>query len=576
MNPELLTQEGNDLYENEEYPEAIEKYRQATEIQPDFPEAWSGWGKSLYQLTKYDEAIGLLKKAITLKSNLATAHDYLGRSYAGLHQYNLAFVSFEKAIDIEPDNSDCFFIWGYTLGEIGRYQEAIDITKKSITEKNGPTGNLDAYHNIAEYLWMKGAYEIGREKWDEVIEMYASNIIWAIKEKDDDFFFYYASTLYNRRGDLDLAESVFLKGLSVAPDEPSLLIGLGELYLERHLNSLTVSGYPSTDKWHQLAFDNFEKAKTILQKDVKKPTPIVSSLHELGDLFVIMEEFELACENLTVAYSIDPEDADICDSLGVAYSMMGNYPKAQEYFEKAHRLRPRDLDIWSNLGEVYLKLSQNDRAEREFLKILRISNCHVDTLIGLGETYTLLADTGDEELYELAIKQYDSAIQLAQSNRGSTRIKLKNLATIYYARGYAKVKLSESKDFTGSRSLLKEAYEDFANCYRNDTEHHKGKRAKNKIAEKLRNSRQHLFVQKVAPWLSFAPIFVFIAAQVKFYVSENPIDSINYGVLTFGSLMFTIVCLLLPQVQKLKGAGIELEKTQINQISTSGSLNIRK
>ena len=49
-----------------------------------------------------------------------------------------------------------------------------------------------------------------------------------------------------------------------------------------------------------------------------------------------------------------------------------------------------------------------------------------------------------------------------------------------------------------------------------------------------------------------------------------------YALLTFGSLIFMVAGLYLPQILKLKVAGIELEKSSVDQIGTGGTLGIRK
>src|SRR6185295_5909551 len=47
-----------------------------------------------------------------------------------------------------------------------------------------------------------------------------------------------------------------------------------------------------------------------------------------------------------------------------------------------------------------------------------------------------------------------------------------------------------------------------------------------------------------------------------------------YGLLTFGSLLFMVVGLYLPQILKLRVAGIELEKSSVDQAATGGTLGI--
>jgi hypothetical protein len=43
-----------------------------------------------------------------------------------------------------------------------------------------------------------------------------------------------------------------------------------------------------------------------------------------------------------------------------------------------------------------------------------------------------------------------------------------------------------------------------------------------------------------------------------------------------GALIFAVVDLFLPQIRKIKGAGIEIEKSSVTQITTSETLGISK
>jgi hypothetical protein len=71
---------------------------------------------------------------------------------------------------------------------------------------------------------------------------------------------------------------------------------------------------------------------------------------------------------------------------------------------------------------------------------------------------------------------------------------------------------------------------------------------------------------------------VFILTQSSFFFGR-PITSIDAGyhsLLTVGALIFMVAGLYLPQLLKLKVAGIELEKRVVDQITTSGTLGISK
>ena len=81
--------------------------------------------------------------------------------------------------------------------------------------------------------------------------------------------------------------------------------------------------------------------------------------------------------------------------------------------------------------------------------------------------------------------------------------------------------------------------------------------------------------EKDGPWVIVAlSALVFFVTQFQFFSSPMMgLKENGYYVLqSFGSLIFMIAGLSLPQVLKLKVAGIEMEKSSMNQIKTSFNL----
>lgn len=70
---------------------------------------------------------------------------------------------------------------------------------------------------------------------------------------------------------------------------------------------------------------------------------------------------------------------------------------------------------------------------------------------------------------------------------------------------------------------------------------------------------------------------VFVLSQISFFFRKLiSIDVGYYVLLTFGSLIFIIAGLYLPQILKLKVAGLELEISPVDQIRTPETLGISK
>ncbi len=116
--------------------EAIEAYKQAIRIKPDYAEAhfklgWLSYGK----LGMHKEAIEAYKQAIRIKPDDALAHYYLGLSYGKLGMYKEAMEAFKQAIRIEPDFAEAHLFLGFAYSELRMYKEEIEAYKQAIRIK---------------------------------------------------------------------------------------------------------------------------------------------------------------------------------------------------------------------------------------------------------------------------------------------------------------------------------------------------------------------------------------------------------------------------------------------------------
>ena len=605
-----------------QYDEAIAQFKKTIEIKPDYAEAYFHSGLALSQLGQNNEAIAQYKKAIEIKPDYAEAYYRCGLALSRLGQNNEAIAQYQKATEIQSDDVFTYYNWGLALHELGRYDEAI-VQYQKVTEiqpdfvaasayyswgralyelkryneaiaqyQKATQVDADfayAYHNLAYTLEKQGRYQEARDKWIKACQAYEKMIPSAEKNKDADSLFYYGSILYEILGELKQAELIFQKGLLLNAEHPDILKQLGELYLEWHDDypyGLDSSTPEITSAYYGKAYEYFTKASTILKKrndDAKNSLDYL----RLGELLLRMEDYDEAEKHfldLTKQNSAFMGEANA--HLGVLYSM---YPEkenlrlAAQYFEKALKNDPDNLTIWSNLAEVYLRLKLMEKAETAYKKILRRARNHLDTRIGLGEFYVALAENQDEDQYKQAIQYFTNSINLAGSPNRSKRLRNKELAAIYYSRGYARVKFYEYEKPIGDYSLLIDALADFKECFRLDKDHHKSERAIEKIEAVLNKTRHYSrFSEKVGPWFVVIPsacVFLFTQASLFFNMPHMPLvikDTGSYLTLTFLPLLFIIIGLYLPNILRIKFPGVELEKSSIQQISTPSSLGIKK
>ena len=177
----LLKREANNHFRSglkhhmaEEYLEASEEYKAATELKPEYSEAYNNWGNALVELAKtksgnkaeklYKEACKKYDKAITYKqddhqvyNNWGIALMKLAKTKSGSEAeelYKEAFEKYNLATKYKQDLHQAYNNWGVALMELAKtksgseaeelYEEACEKYDKAITYKQD---FYEAYYN---------------------------------------------------------------------------------------------------------------------------------------------------------------------------------------------------------------------------------------------------------------------------------------------------------------------------------------------------------------------------------------------------------------------------------------------
>ncbi len=568
---------------------AIEKYRDIISKKPDYVEAYNDWGNALYYLKKYGEAIAKYQEAAAKKPDYAEACYNWGLALTALDRNEEAIEKFREAEARKPDFAANFFSWGYALLYLGRFPEAIGRFQKA---RDFDPDSIYAYHNAAFLLNKQGRYKEARGEWTNFLQACVN-----VKSRETEvatsaeFFRFFGGINREIFGRLEDAEKLFTAGLERYPDNMELLSALLDLYLDKR-DELWGDKLAVGEKAmaHRQARETYLKLQKILQdrlsqaEDAKDPGVLMQILMQLGDLLVRMEDFREAEKYLRRALNYQGKDAfGLYSTLGILYSRIEYHQEAVYWFAEALKLEPDNLTLRCNLAEAYRKVNKVDLAEVEYNKVMRITPDQVEAHIGLGGVYTAMGDDkGDSDLYDKAVRCFTRGIELGSSDQGSKNLKGKELAAVLYSRGYARVKLYETSKTLRDEKDLKLAMNDFNQCYGLDEDYHKAKRAAQKIKKSLSLFKPQRLLEKIGPLAVFGTSFlIFLAAQVlvlSHYFRRIPetIDMGFYTGVTFGSMVFMIAGLYLPQILKLKVGAISIEKSSVDQVTTPGTLGIEK
>lgn len=103
---EDILRQGNSLYKQNRYEDALVLFEKAIELNPNLAVAWNNRSRVLRELKRYAEAITSSDKAVALIPSYGDAWYNRGTALVQLLRYEEAIISFEKAIQIKPSDGD--------------------------------------------------------------------------------------------------------------------------------------------------------------------------------------------------------------------------------------------------------------------------------------------------------------------------------------------------------------------------------------------------------------------------------------------------------------------------------------
>ncbi|MYF36102.1 MAG: tetratricopeptide repeat protein [Synechococcus sp. SB0678_bin_12] len=160
---DILNNLGVALYQQGKLQEAIDYYKKALAIDPNFVNALSSLGAALIQLGEAQEAIYYYKKALAIDPNFVNALSGLGAALIQLGEAQEAIYYCKKALAIDPNFVDALNNLGEGLAQLGENEEAITILRKAISLSPGyPV----AHKNLSLKLLLSGDYENGLKEYE--------------------------------------------------------------------------------------------------------------------------------------------------------------------------------------------------------------------------------------------------------------------------------------------------------------------------------------------------------------------------------------------------------------------------
>lgn len=338
-----LYKEGVSLKDQKKPKEALEKFKQALVIRPDYPDALyeSGWCQN--ELRDYTGAIINLRKARNSWSTYPKVHFELGYAFEKTGLTDSAISSYNKCIQLSPTYSGAYRQLGNIYYEKDDYSRSLEYFRSY--ERNAKTPPSDY-----SYFYRKGFMLNARSQYDS-----AKLALTRSLELKKDYVMTYYELGYaaTRLKQAEEAIGYFNSAISLDPKSHIPYNGIGEVYRD-------------VKKDMDMAMTWYAKTLQLNSNERKGNFGMGYCLNAQGKYTEAIPYFRRAIaseDTYTAAYV----------ELGYALYKTQSYTEAEKQFLKALQLNPRNENAHFYIITMYVALRDKTNAQK-WLNSLRALN----------------------------------------------------------------------------------------------------------------------------------------------------------------------------------------------------------
>ncbi|MGA2797340.1 MAG: tetratricopeptide repeat protein, partial [Thermoguttaceae bacterium] len=283
---------------------AVEQFKQAMVLKPDYLEARNNLGAVLNNMGRTQDAIKIFKQALLLKPDYPDTLNNLGTVLNAAGRPDEAIKYIEQALRLKPDYPEALCSMGLVLSNSGRPQEAIILFEKALRLKSNYP---EAHYNLGLALG-----DVGRR--NEAIEHFRQALLLKPDYAD---VYNSLGVLLGQAGRSREAIEHFRQALHFNPNMYGAENNLG--------NALSDEG--SSDE----AIGHYEQALRL------KPDYLQAHIN-LADTLVKAGQLPKAIEHYEQALRLKPDSAEACFNLALTYARTKRPGEAVASAQKALEL----------------------------------------------------------------------------------------------------------------------------------------------------------------------------------------------------------------------------------------------
>jgi len=372
-----------------QYSEAVKSFQKALKIDETDPVSWYENGFALFELEKHQDSYESFLRAVEIDSEieLASSWNYRGNHLFDSVQYDLARAFYELALRVDPNYHISYRNIALCYEHIGRYPEAEEVLRKSLTINSK---YVDALNDLSRI-------QIKTDNSTEALK----NINRLLKiDPNHTWGLYNKAWIYEDKGDMKRSIDFYNRAVGVAPKESSIWNDLGNAYLKSfkefpndHLNragkcfdkSISLDsnqGWAYGNKGRvQIQLGNSTEGKKNIKRTIKNLSKMLKSSPRTRNLDILnsrsyfqllIKDFEQAESSFREMLEIDPKNVIALNGLVSIYSNVRlDHKKANLFAKMAYEETPGNEMTKINYAETAVGMGDYAVARKLSKEILK-------------------------------------------------------------------------------------------------------------------------------------------------------------------------------------------------------------
>jgi len=156
-----LVDEADKLADDKKYPEAIDAYKLAIRLDPNYAPAFGGLGDAYFNSGNSQQAEVAYKEQVRLSPGDAQAQFDLGYFYNAMGRHGEAFAPLVKATSLDPNFAEAFYGIGYAYLRGTEFEKSIGYLRSAIRLKSDYG---EAYYGLGQAYAKLGKTDLANEQ----------------------------------------------------------------------------------------------------------------------------------------------------------------------------------------------------------------------------------------------------------------------------------------------------------------------------------------------------------------------------------------------------------------------------